>query len=92
MNPTQALHDLGQSLWLGDITRALLDSGELERYVRELAITGLTSNHGIFEKAVGRSSDCDEHIRRGVAADRPAEELFHDLAIAEASGARPEGR
>ena len=83
MNATQALHDLGQSLWLDDITRELLDSRELERYVRELAVTGLTSNPSIFARAVGQSSDYDEDIRRGVAADRPAEELFYDLAIAD---------
>ena len=52
MNATQQLHDLGQSLWLDNITRALLTSGTLSRYIREFAVTGLTSNPTIFANAI----------------------------------------
>ena len=79
--PTAALHDLGQSLWLDNITRALLDDGTLARYARELSVTGLTSNPTIFNLAVRNSAAYDatiaEHARRG----RAAEEIFFALAL-----------
>ena len=56
MKPTQKLHELGQSLWLDNITRTMLDDGTLERYIAELSITGLTSNPTIFDKAIGGSA------------------------------------
>ena len=62
MKPTQQLHDLGQSLWLDNITRGLLDGGTLAGYIRDLSVTGLTSNPTIFEKAIGDSSFYDSAI------------------------------
>ncbi|HET8898205.1 MAG TPA: transaldolase [Rhodanobacteraceae bacterium] len=79
MNPNQQLHQLGQSLWLDNITRSLLDSGELKRYIDELAVTGLTSNPSIFEKAINDSDTYDAAIRASQAAS--TEELFFELAI-----------
>jgi transaldolase len=81
MNPTRELHALGQSLWLDNITRDLLDSGTLERYIDELGVTGLTSNPSIFNKAFAGTTAYDEAIASGVAAGRKGEELFFDLAI-----------
>ena len=81
MSATQALHDLGQSLWLDNITRELLDSGTLARYIAELSVTGLTSNPTIFEHAIGRSSDYDAAIREAVAQGVTGEELFFGFAI-----------
>jgi transaldolase len=81
MKPTERLRDLGQSLWLDQITRELLDSGELQRLIDGLSITGLTSNPTIFEQAIGRSSRYDEAIRAGLRAGRPPEALFFDLAL-----------
>jgi len=78
MKPTQQLHDLGQSIWLDNITRDLLDSGTLERYIAELSVTGLTSNPTIFDKAIEGTASYDEAIRAS-AAD--GEELFFELAI-----------
>ena len=63
MNATQALHQLGQSLWLDNITRSLLQSGTLARYIRDLSVTGLTSNPTIFEHAIGNSDSYDASIR-----------------------------
>ncbi|HEY4986481.1 MAG TPA: transaldolase family protein, partial [Bradyrhizobium sp.] len=62
MTMTQNLHDLGQSLWLDNITRELLDNGTLQRYMNELSITGLTSNPTIFDEAIGGSSLYDRSI------------------------------
>jgi transaldolase len=81
MKPTQQLHDLGQSLWLDNITRELLTSGTLARYIHELSVTGLTSNPTIFEKAIGGSDSYDATIRAANARGRSGEELFYDLAI-----------
>ncbi|MCB9897913.1 MAG: transaldolase [Planctomycetes bacterium] len=81
MNATQRLHDLGQSLWLDNITRDMLDDGTLERYVREFSVTGLTSNPTIFEHALGKSRAYDAAIREGVAAGLEGEELFFSLAL-----------
>jgi transaldolase len=63
MKPTQQLHDLGQSLWLDNITRGLLTSGTLRRYIDELSITGLTSNPSIFDHAIKKSNFYDDANR-----------------------------
>jgi len=83
MKPTYVLHELGQSLWLDNITRDLLDSGTLKLYIDELSITGLTSNPTIFEQAMRDSTAYDSAIRDGVKAGRTGESLFFDLAIAD---------
>ena len=64
MKATQQLHDLGQSLWLDNITRDLLDNGTLKRYIDDLSVTGLTSNPTIFEHAISKSGSYDAEIRR----------------------------
>jgi len=81
MKATKQLHDLGQSLWLDNITRELLTSGTLKRYIDELSVTGLTSNPTIFEHAITRSSAYDEEIRRLVKLGHSGEALFFELAI-----------
>jgi transaldolase len=81
MSPTKRLHDMGQSLWLDNITRDLLSSGTLARYIAELSVTGLTSNPSIFEHALKGSAAYDDAIRAGVKAGRAGEALFFDLAI-----------
>src|SRR3954453_18868009 len=81
MRPTQQLHELGQSIWLDNITRALLSSGTLQRYIEELSVTGLTSNPTIFANAITKSSDYDAAIRQKLAAGRSGEDLFFDLAL-----------
>jgi transaldolase len=77
---TQALHDQGQSLWLDNITRGLLDSGQIQRYITDYDVTGLTSNPSIFDKAI-ESGDYDDDIRAKSAQGRHGEDLFFDLAI-----------
>jgi transaldolase len=74
------LHDLGQSLWLDNITRDLLESGTLARYVNELSVTGLTSNPTIFDHAIGKSAAYDASIRKSKPG-KPTEELFFDVAL-----------
>jgi transaldolase len=81
MKPTQAIHDLGQSLWLDNITRDLLRTGELRRYIDELSITGLTSNPTIFDHAIKNSADYDEAVERKLAEGKSGEELFFELAL-----------
>jgi transaldolase len=81
MNAPQRLHELGQSLWLDNITRDLLTSGTLERYIAELSVTGLTSNPTIFDQAIKGSAAYDAAIRRGLAAGKSGEALFFDLAL-----------
>jgi len=81
MKATQLLHDAGQSLWLDNITRALLDSGGLRRYLDELSITGLTSNPTIFDHAIKNSRDYDAAIREKTAAGKSGEGLFFELAL-----------
>jgi transaldolase len=83
MKPTKALHDLGQSLWLDNITRELLSSGTLQRYIDELSITGLTSNPTIFDHAIKNSTTYDGDISRGWASAGSAEDLFFELALAD---------
>jgi len=81
MNPTKALHDLGQSIWLDNITRELLNSGVLRQYIEELSVTGLTSNPTIFDHAITNSSDYDSDIASN--REKNAENLFFDLALAD---------
>jgi transaldolase len=81
MKPTQALHDLGQSLWLDNITRDLLNNGTLKRYVDEFSITGLTSNPTIFEHAISKSASYDEDIARFNERGVREEPLFFELAL-----------
>jgi transaldolase len=81
MKPTEALHDLGQSLWLDNVTRALLMSGTLQRYIEELSVTGLTSNPTIFDHAIKNSSEYDEDIARKAPSAGLREDLFFELAL-----------
>ena len=81
MKATQALHDLGQSLWLDNITRNLLSSGTLRRYIDELSVTGLTSNPTIFDHAIKNSNDYDAAIRKKLKDGKSGEELFFQLAL-----------
>jgi transaldolase len=81
MNAPQQLNALGQSLWLDNITRSLLDSGTLQRYIDELAVTGLTSNPTIFDHAIKGSADYDTDIRRKLKQGQSGEALFFELAL-----------
>jgi transaldolase len=81
MKATELLRNLGQSLWLDNITRDLLDDGTLERYVDEFSVTGLTSNPTIFDHAIKNSAAYDGAIREGLAKGRTGEPLFFDLAL-----------
>ena len=81
MNPTQQLHQLGQRLWLDNITRTMLADGTLARYIRDLAVTGLTSNPAIFEQAIKHSSAYDTAIRARWPDAAGAEEVFFGLAL-----------
>jgi transaldolase len=81
MKPTEALHNLGQSIWLDNITRDLLDSGTLKRYMDELSVTGLTSNPTIFDHAITHSKSYDPDIRRLLGTGLSAEGLFFELAL-----------
>src|SRR5207253_10070412 len=81
MKAPQRLHELGQSLWLDNITRDLLDSGTLDRYIEELSVTGLTSNPTIFDHAIKNSTDYDPAIREKTAAGLSGEDLFFALAL-----------
>src|SRR5215472_14363674 len=85
--PTQQLHELGQSLWLDNITRNLLRSGTLQRYILELSVSGLTSNPTIFDQAIRNSHDYDDAIRQKVAAGKSGEDLFFDLALEDITAA-----
>jgi transaldolase len=78
---TGQLHRLGQSLWLDNITRDLLTSGTLERYVNQLSVTGLTSNPTIFEQAIKNSTAYDDAIRQKLGQGRSAEDLFFEIAL-----------
>ncbi len=81
MNATQTLHDQGQSLWLDNITRDLLQNGTLARYIRELSVTGLTSNPTIFDHAIKNSSAYDVAIQQKVKEGKSGEALFFELAL-----------
>src|SRR5271167_3564951 len=81
MRATQTLHDLGQSIWLDNITRNLLRTGVLRRYIEELWVTGLTSNPTIFDHAIKNSGDYDDAIRSKLAQGKSGEKLFFELAL-----------
>ena len=81
MKATQQLHDLGQSLWLDNITRTMLTSGTLKKYIEEFSITGLTSNPTIFDNAIRKSDAYDEAIKQKIARGTSGEALFFALAI-----------
>lgn len=81
MNAPQTLHQLGQSLWIDNITRPMLDDGILAEYIRDFAITGLTSNPTIFEHAIGKSDAYDEAIGRKTREGKSGEALFFELAL-----------
>ena len=81
MKATGLLHDLGQSLWLDNITRTILDDGTLAGYIRELSVTGLTSNPTIFDHAISKGTAYDASIREKLAAGKSGEELFFELAL-----------
>ena len=81
MKATAKLHDLGQSLWLDNITRDLLESGTLARYIDELSVTGLTSNPTIFDHAIKGSTDYDAAIRSKLKTGKSGEALFFELAL-----------
>ena len=81
MKPTQQLHDLGQSLWLDNISRGLLTSGTLRRYIDELSITGLTSNPSIFDHAIKNSNFYNDAIRQKMKEGKSGEALFFELAL-----------
>ena len=81
MKATQLLHNLGQSIWLDNITRDLLDTGTLKQYIAELSVTGLTSNPTIFDHAFKNSSTYDASIREKLKQGKSGEALFFDLAL-----------
>lgn len=81
MTITKRLHDLGQSLWLDNITREILDNGTLRRYIDDFSITGLTSNPTIFDEAIGNTAAYDGSIRQKAQAGLKDEELFVELAL-----------
>ncbi len=81
MKATRQLHDLGQSLWLDNITRGLLTSGTLSRYIGELSVTGLTSNPTIFDHAIRNADFYDDAIRQKALAGKSGEALFFELAL-----------
>jgi transaldolase len=81
MKATQKLHDMGQSLWLDNITRGLLTSGTLRRYIRDFSITGITSNPTIFDHAIKNSHDYDDAICEKLAEGESGEALFFELAL-----------
>ena len=81
MKAARTLHDLGQSLWLDNITRNLLRTGVLRRYIDELSVTGLTSNPTIFDHAIKNGSDYDDAIKSKLAEGKSGEKLFFELAL-----------
>jgi transaldolase len=83
----KALNKLGQSLWLDNITRDLLDSGTLKRYIDTLSVTGLTSNPTIFDNAISKSSWYDKEIHKQLEGGKSGEELFFTLAVQDLSRA-----
>src|ERR1700692_1003027 len=81
MKATQLLHKIGQSIWLDNITRDLLNTGTLKGYVSELSVTGLTSNPTIFDHAIKNSTAYDAAIRERMSKGKSGETLFFDLAL-----------
>jgi len=88
----QLLHDLGQSIWLDNITRDLLNTSTLKRYIVDLSVTGLTSNPTIFDQAIKNSSAYDAAIRERLTEGRSGEDLFFDLALEDITRAATEFR
>ena len=87
MKPTEQLHKLGQSLWLDNITRTMLDDGTEQRYIDDLSITGQTSNPTIFDKAISGGDAYDEQIAELREKGLEGEELFFELALADVTRA-----
>jgi transaldolase len=87
MNPTRKLHHLGQRLWLDNISRALLTSGTLGRYINDLAVTGLTSNPTIFDHAIHDGDLYDDAIREKALGGKSGEDLFFELALEDLTAA-----
>lgn len=87
MRATRKLHEMGQSLWLDNITRGLLTSGTLRRYIQEFSITGLTSNPSIFDHAIKNSHDYDDAIHQKLKECKSGETLFFELALEDLSQA-----
>jgi transaldolase len=83
MKPTQQLHDLGQSLWLDNITRTMLDDGTEQRYIDELSVTGQTSNPTIFDNAISSGDAYDEQITELRQKGLEGDDLFFELALAD---------
>ena len=83
MRATRILHDLGQSLWIDNVTRELVNSRTLQRYIDNLSVTGLTSNPTIFDQAIKNSRDYDDDIARKAPSVKSSEDLFFDLALAD---------
>ena len=81
MKPTGVLHKLGQSLWLDNITRELLSSGTLQRFIEEFSVTGLTSNPTIFDHAIRHSATYDDDISRKTSSGKSGDDLFFELAL-----------
>src|SRR5215470_16030800 len=81
MKATELLHNLGQSLWLDNITRDLLDKARLQQYIEEFSVTGLTSNPTIFHNAVKNSTAYDAKIEGGLPKGKSAETIFFDIAL-----------
>lgn len=89
MNATRILHDLGQSLWLDNITRNLLRTRTLRRSIDEFSVSGLTSNPTIFDHAIKNSRDYDEAIKSKLAEGKSGETLFFELALEDLGGIDP---
>jgi transaldolase len=87
MKATQELHDLGQSLWLDNITRELVNGGGLQRYIDEMSVTGLTSNPTIFDKAIKEADFYDAAIHEKASAGKSGEDLFFELALEDLTAA-----
>jgi transaldolase len=81
VKPTRSLHELGQSLWIDNISRTMLDDGTLARYISEFSVTGLTSNPTIFAKAIGAGGAYDEQIAELHERGLEREQLFFELAL-----------
>src|ERR1700683_2895781 len=81
MKPAQLLHNLGQGLWLDNITRDLLNSGTLQHYIDDLSVTGLTSNPTIFDQAIKNSTAYDSAIQEHQRAGRAGQALFFGLPL-----------
>jgi len=87
MRPTRALHELGQSLWLDNVTRELLNNGTLQSYIDDFSVTGLTSNPTIFDHAIRSSATYDGEIAGTAPSAKTREELFFELALSDLSRA-----